>query len=160
PERGISATIVASLALDEIYRGGWFGKISRGRCSGTSNIGSFGGQDGQSAGVATNVVTDYVQIRGEARSHDMRFTRKITRSYPGAFEKAAGRVCDHKNRRAKIRFHSRLDYYPFHLKPSAPVVRHALQAANRAGLACTLRVTNGGLDANWMVRHGIPTVTF
>jgi tripeptide aminopeptidase len=23
-----------------------------------------------------------------------------------------------------------------------------------------LRTTNGGLDANWMVRHGIPTVTF
>ena len=23
-----------------------------------------------------------------------------------------------------------------------------------------MRVTNGGLDANWMVRHGIPTVTF
>ena len=23
-----------------------------------------------------------------------------------------------------------------------------------------LRVTNGGLDANWMVKHGIPTVTF
>ena len=22
------------------------------------------------------------------------------------------------------------------------------------------RTTNGGLDANWMVRHGIPTVTF
>ena len=22
------------------------------------------------------------------------------------------------------------------------------------------RVTNGGLDANWMVKHGIPTVTF
>ena len=23
-----------------------------------------------------------------------------------------------------------------------------------------IRITNGGLDANWMVRHGIPTVTF
>jgi len=23
-----------------------------------------------------------------------------------------------------------------------------------------VRVANGGLDANWMVRHGIPTVTF
>jgi tripeptide aminopeptidase len=22
-----------------------------------------------------------------------------------------------------------------------------------------LRISNGGLDANWMVRHGIPTVT-
>jgi tripeptide aminopeptidase len=23
-----------------------------------------------------------------------------------------------------------------------------------------IRAANGGLDANWMVRHGIPTVTF
>ena len=29
-----------------------------------------------------------------------------------------------------------------------------------AGLTPNIRVTNGGLDANWMVRHGIPTVTF
>ena len=29
-----------------------------------------------------------------------------------------------------------------------------------AGWQPTLRLTNGGLDANWMVRHGIPTVTF
>jgi tripeptide aminopeptidase len=28
------------------------------------------------------------------------------------------------------------------------------------GLKPTLRTTNGGLDANWMVRHGIPTITF
>jgi len=40
------------------------------------------------------------------------------------------------------------------------VVRHALAAAELAGLKPTLRVTNGGLDANWLVRHGIPTVTF
>lgn len=28
------------------------------------------------------------------------------------------------------------------------------------GRAPNPRVTNGGLDANWMVKHGIPTVTF
>ena len=28
------------------------------------------------------------------------------------------------------------------------------------GNTANVRVTNGGLDANWMVRHGIPTVTF
>ena len=40
------------------------------------------------------------------------------------------------------------------------MVRHAQAAAERAGLTPNLRVTNGGLDANWLVRHGIPTVTF
>jgi tripeptide aminopeptidase len=123
-------------------------------------VGSFGGKGGQSAGVATNVVTDYVLIRGEARSHDARFVRTITRAYREAFRLAAARVRDHRGRAARVRFQSRVDYYPFRLKPDAPVVRHAVAAATRAGLKPTLRVTNGGLDANWMVRHGIPTVTF
>jgi len=29
-----------------------------------------------------------------------------------------------------------------------------------AGFEPALRVGNGGLDANWLVRHGVPTVTF
>jgi tripeptide aminopeptidase len=40
------------------------------------------------------------------------------------------------------------------------VVRHARAAAERAGLVANLRVGNGGLDANWVVRHKVPTVTF
>jgi tripeptide aminopeptidase len=160
PEHGISATVVASLALGEIYRDGWFGKITRDGKNGTSNIGSFGGQNGQSAGVATNVVTDYVHIRGEARSHDSAFASTITRAYREAFLKAGRAVHDHRRRPAKVRFSSRLDYYPFRLKESSPVVRHAVGAAERAGLEPRMRITNGGLDANWMVRHRIPTVTF
>jgi len=52
------------------------------------------------------------------------------------------------------------DYYPFRLKNDAPVVRVAQAAAARLGWTPTLRISNGGLDANWLVRHGIPTVTF
>jgi tripeptide aminopeptidase len=160
PDQGISATMVASLALAEIHRAGWFGKITRDGREGTSNIGSFGGRDGQSAGVATNVVTDYVHIRGEARSHNSRFVRTITAAYRDAFRRAGGQVRDHRGRGAKVRFQTRLDYYPFRLKETAPVVRHAVAAAELAGLKPSLRVTNGGLDANWLVRHGIPTITF
>lgn len=160
PEQGISATMVASLALAQAYEEGWFGKIAKDGREGTANVGSFGGQDGQSAGIATNIVTDYVLIRGEARSHDPRFVRTIASAYRDAFRAAANLVCDERGRWAKVRFESRRDYYPFHLKPTAPVVRHAIAAAERAGLKPTLRSTNGGLDANWLVRHGIPTVTF
>src|SRR5262249_23568320 len=106
------------------------------------------------------VVTDLVLIRGEARSHDPRFVRSITRAYREAFCAAADQVRNDRGRRARVSFETRLDYYPFRIKPSAPVVQHARAAAERAGLNPTLRVTNGGLDANWMVRHGIPTVTF
>jgi tripeptide aminopeptidase len=160
PERGISATVVASIALADLFRDGWFGKITQNGSAGTANVGSFGGGDGQSAGTATNVVTDYVLIRGEARSHNWRFARKITDVYQQAFRNAARQVRDYRGRGARVRFARRLDYYPFRLKPSALVVKHALVAAQRAGLRPVLRITNGGLDANWMVRHGIPTITF
>jgi tripeptide aminopeptidase len=160
PERGISATVVASLALAEVFREGWFGKVARDGHEGTSNVGSVGDRDGHSAGVATNVVTDYALVRGESRSHDIRFAAAITSAYRHAFEKAARQVADHRGRHARVKFRNRRDYYPFRLKDGAPVVRHAQTAARHAGLTPILRTTNGGLDANWMVRHGIPTVTF
>jgi tripeptide aminopeptidase len=160
PEQGISATAVAALALAQAYNGGWFGKIVKDGSEGTSNVGSFGGHDGQSAGEATNVVTDYVHIRGEARSHDPRFVRAITSAYRDAFRAAADQVRNHQGRAAKVKFRTRLDYHPFRLKPDAPVVQRALAASKRAGMTAATRLTNGGLDANWLVRHGIPTITF
>jgi tripeptide aminopeptidase len=160
PEQGISATMVAALALADVYHSGWFGKIHQANGDGTSNVGRFAGRDGQSAGDATNVVTDYVQIHGESRSHDARFARAITRTYRAAFANAAQQVRNDKGRKAKIKFTARLDYHPFRLKEDAAVVRHAQAAAVRAGLQPSLRISNGGLDANWLVRHGIPTVSF
>jgi tripeptide aminopeptidase len=159
PEEGISATMGAALALAEAQRGGWFGKVKHGAQEGTSNVGPFGGRGGRAAGDATNVVTDYVHIRGESRSHNARFFREITAAYKAAFHTAAKRVTNHKGRTAKVKFSARLDYYPFRLRPDAAVVCHAQTAAGVAGLEATLRISNGGLDANWLVRHGVPTVT-
>jgi tripeptide aminopeptidase len=160
PEKGISATMVAALALAEVRQGGWFGKVKQASGEGTSNVGSLAGRDGGSAGEATNVVTDYVHVRGESRSHDARFARAITRAYRKAFAGAAAQVTDDRGRKAKVKFAARLDYHPFRLREDAPVVRHARAAAAAAGVGPVLRVGNGGLDANWLVRHGIPTVTF
>jgi tripeptide aminopeptidase len=160
PERGISASLVVALALADVYRGGWFGKVKKGKSEGTSNVGPIGDGKGGSAGQATNVVTDYVKLHGESRSHDVAFNRDITAAYKQAFQKAATRVTDDKGKQAKVKFTTRRDYYPFQLKESAPVVRRAQAAAKTAGWTPTLRVTNGGLDANWLVRHGIPTITF
>ncbi len=160
PEKGISATVAVSLALAEIYKEGWFGKIKKKAGEGTSNVGSIGDSKNGSAGQATNVVTDFVLVRGEARGHDLRFVRTITKAYKEAFLNAAKQVGNDKGKFAKIKFQSRLDYYPFRMKPEASVVKFAGEAAAVAGLTPTLRITNGGLDANWMVRHGVPTITF
>ena len=160
PEQGISATAVGALAIAEAVRGGWFGKIKKGAKEGTSNVGSISGAEGKSAGEATNVVTDYALIKGEARSHDAAFVRTIVKAYKDAFQKAARKVKDDRGRSGKIHFHSRIDYFPFRLKETNLAVRHALAAAKTAGWDATTRTTNGGLDANWLVRHGIPTITF
>ncbi len=160
PERGVSATMVASLALSDIYAAGWFGKIKRSGKEGTSNVGVFGGKNGQSAGIATNVVTDYALVFGESRGHDIKFVGEITAAFRRSFKLAAGIVRDHKKRGARVRFEARRDYFPFRLKPDLPVVRRAAAAAESLGLKPALRISNGGLDANWVVRHGIPTITF
>jgi tripeptide aminopeptidase len=160
PERGISSTIVAARALADVHEQGWFGKVRKDGKEGTSNVGPFGDRDGRSAGQATNVVTDYVLIHGESRSHDPKFVRAITAAYRNAFRKAADEVRDDQGKTARVKFTSRLDYHPFRLKDDSRVVRTARAAAERLGWQPELRVSNGGLDANWMVRHGIPTITF
>lgn len=184
PEYGISAIAVASLAIADIVRNGWFGKVvkSRADCgntlklrdrkaenkrgtkrvelvSGTSNVGVFGGRDDDSAGAATNVVTDFVRLLGESRSHEAPFARLITTAYKDAFRAAALQIRDSNGRSAKIKFASRVDYYPFRLSPAAPVVQHASRAIAKCGSKPNLRIANGGLDANWLVRHKVPTVT-
>jgi tripeptide aminopeptidase len=142
PERGISSTMILALA------------------QGTSNVGPVTGGDGRPAGDATNVVTDYVHVRGESRSHDNKFFKEITKAYKAAFEKAAKRVKNSDGKSGRVKFKAETDYYPFRMKDSLPVVKRAVAAVSGIGGAPTIRAANGGLDANWMVRHGVPTVTF
>ena len=160
PERGISSTMILALALAEVQKGGWFGKVVKGKKQGTSNVGPVTGGEGRPAGDATNVVTDYVHVRGESRSHDPKFFKAITAAYKAAFERAAARVKNSDGKAGRIKFKAHTDYHPFRIKDTLPVVKRAAAAIAAGGGAPNIRTTNGGLDANWMVRHGIPTVTF
>jgi tripeptide aminopeptidase len=159
PERGVSATMVAALAMAEAHRGGWFGKVVKDGREGTSNVGSIGDANGKAAGEATNVVTDFVHLKGESRSHDPKFFREITAAYREAFTAAGCQVTDHEGHGAQVKFTSRTDYHPFRLKESSPVVKRAIEGVKAIGRDPATKVTNGGLDANWMVKHGVPTVT-
>jgi tripeptide aminopeptidase len=160
PERGISSTLILAEALAEARRGGWFGKVVHGDKVGTSNVGVVAGVGGGSAGDATNVVTDYVHVRGESRSHDAKFHKEITAAYKAAFINAAAGVTNVQGQAGKAKFISHTDYHPFRLKESLPVVQRSIAAVKAQGIAPEVRVANGGLDANWLVRHKIPTVTF
>ncbi len=160
PERGVSSTLMLALALADIRANGWWGKVSKPEGEGTSNVGPVTGKDGGPAGDATNVVTDYVHAKGESRSHDPKVFKAITAAYKAAFDRAAETVTDHEGKGGKSKFTFRTDYYPFRIKETAPVVKHAATAVASIGRVPNPRVANGGLDANWMVKHGIPVVTF
>lgn len=160
PERGISSTLVAAVALTEASRGGWFGKVVKPEGRGSSNVGVFGGKDGQPAGDATNVVTDYVHILGEARSTDAAFAGRIAQAFGEAFEKARAEVTDAAGGTAEVAFQARAAYPPFTLEETAPAVLRARKAAESIGLAPVTMISHGGLDANWLAGHGVPTVTF
>jgi tripeptide aminopeptidase len=160
PERGISSTMILALALADLKSGGWFGKVVKGKRQGTSNVGPVTGGEGRPVGDATNVVTDYVHVRGESRSHDAKFFKEITKAYKTAFEKAATRVKNSEGQSGRIKFKAETDYHPFRLKESLPVVNRGVAAVSALGGSPIIRAANGGLDANWMVRHGVPTVTF
>ncbi|MGI9410738.1 MAG: M20/M25/M40 family metallo-hydrolase, partial [Hyphomicrobiaceae bacterium] len=160
PENGISATLILAEALSRVHGDGYFGKVTKKHGSGTSNVGPVGGPDGGPAGDATNVVTDYVKVYGESRSHNAKFFREITAAYKAALNDAASKVKNADGKKGRVRFSARTDYHPFLMKQSQPAVKHAIAAVEAIGLAPEVRVANGGLDANWLVRHGIPTVTF
>jgi tripeptide aminopeptidase len=160
PEKGISSILVASIALTEAHRAGWFGKIVKAEGKGSSNPGVFGGRDGKPAGDATNVVTDYAHILGEARSLDAAFAVKIAEGYRDAFAKAQAEVRDADGAMAEVKFEAMTAYPPFRLEEDSAPVTRAMKAAESIGLKPFTVLGNGGLDANWLVEHGVPTVTF
>jgi tripeptide aminopeptidase len=159
PEKGISATLVGAVALAEAKREGWFGKVAKGGDRGTSNVGIVGGKDDKPAGDATNVVTDYVFIKGEARSPTSAFATAIAKGFEKAFQIGREEVKDDEGDMAKVTFTHVPSYPPFNLDETSPVVRRATKAMTTLGLKPNYVFSNGGLDANWLDKHGVPTIT-
>lgn len=160
PEKGISATLVGAIALAEVKRGGWFGKVVKPEGYGTSNVGIFGGKPSKPAGDATNVVTDYAKLVGEARSPEAEFASAITSAYREAFAKAQQEVTDASGEMAQVTFVNTPSYPSFKLEVDSPAVTRGKKGVESLGLTAQTHFSNGGLDANWLVHHGLPTVTF
>ena len=160
PEEGISSTMVAAIALSEIHKNGWFGKIVKNGNHGTSNIGYYGDKEGNCAGSSTNQVTDYVKINGESRSADKKFVSKISNEYKESFVRASAKVLDINKHKSKVIFKNHIDYYPFNLNKNLDVVKFATKISKKIGFAGQNVSCNGGLDANWLIKKNIPTITF
>src|SRR6185295_19252844 len=153
PEEGISAIGIASLAVAELVQGGWHGYVHKGENRGTTNVGYVHG------GGPTNVVTDQVELKIEARSHNPKFRAEIVRAIEQAFEKPAQAVRSASGATGSVKITGALDYESFRLADNEPCVLAAESAVRSIGQEPVRAISNGGLDANWMTAHGVPTVT-
>jgi tripeptide aminopeptidase len=153
PEEGASAIHAAGMAIASLQRQGWLGRVAKKRRLGTSNIGVIRG------GNATNVVAEFVEVHAEARSHDSEFRTAIADAIAEAFEQAAEHMVSCQGVAVRAEVERRVDYDSFRLANDAPPVALAQAAIIKAGGKPQRAVTNGGVDANWLVKHGIPTVT-
>jgi tripeptide aminopeptidase len=153
PQQGASAIHAAGLAIGSLVKDKWLGAVQRGKQTGTSNIGVIHG------GSATNVVADLVEVSAEARSHHSPLRTAIADAIEQAFRRAAAQVVTDKGQAVNAEIQRRVDYESFRLSEDSAIVAMTKRAISELGQTPEVGVTNGGIDANWLVKHGIPTVT-
>jgi tripeptide aminopeptidase len=153
PEQGVNALVAASQAIADLQEHGWHGLVLKGRRRGTSNIGIVQGGD------ATNVVMPSVILQAEARSHDSGFRQRIVAEFRKAFEKSVRKLKSSTGRAGQLTFVEDVRYQAFQIPPDSPCVQTAAESLTRLNVEPEIRLSDGGLDANWMMEHGFPTVT-
>lgn len=135
PERGISAIKVAAEAIVKLKQG----RICK---ETTANIGTIHG------GVATNIVPEEVEVKGEARSRSERKLKKQVRHMREVFK----RTC--RRHGAKLKVEQIRMYDAFRLDENSLPLRFI----RRTGRPFTLVDGGGGSDANVLNKLGVPTV--
>jgi tripeptide aminopeptidase len=153
PEQGVSAATVASLAIAELEGDGWNGRMQRPEGEGSANIGTIEG------GTGTNVTMPALHILAEARSHSPAFRRTIIDTWKAAFERVCAAATNEAGDHGQVTFSPGPTYESFALSENAPVVEAVQKAAQHVGVRTRCVVNNGGMDSNWIVAHGIPSVT-
>ncbi|MGB0599237.1 MAG: M20/M25/M40 family metallo-hydrolase [Rubripirellula sp.] len=153
PEQGVSTIVIASQAIADLHQRGWLGRVVQGEQTGSANIGVIQG------GEATNVITPNLHLKAEARSHDSAFRQQIVSEIRQAFEKATAAVQNEAGECGQCDFESHVDYESFALHEDHPSIVTAKAAIAKIGRQAFCEVSNGGVDANWLFRHGIEAVT-
>jgi len=148
PEKGINAIGLASRAISRIN----LGRIDE---ETTANIGIISG------GVATNIVPNRVEIKGEVRSHDEakleRVTEEICQSFK-SLEKEVMIWLDGEEIHPKVDVEIRRDYNSMHIKEDHPLIHKVMEAGKNVGLKLFVAKSGGGSDANIFNAHGIESI--
>jgi len=150
PEAGISAIRIAGEAIARMR----LGRLDQ---ESTANIGVIEG------GKATNIITDFVLVKGEARSHDERKLARQVAHMQRRFQHSARR---HRVERdgqviaGRVEETVSRDYPRLRLTPDLRIMRLIADAGRSLGREVTVRRTGGGLDANIFNERGIAVATF
>jgi tripeptide aminopeptidase len=145
PEQGISAIKIAAEAIDGM-------KLGRVDQETTANIGVIEG------GKATNIVPNYVLIKGEARSLDDKKLDDQCKHMVQRFEEAAARyevTVDGRTTKGRIKANVSQEYFAMDVPDDSRVVKLVKGAAARLGKQVETLASGGGCDANIFNRKGI-----
>lgn len=136
PERGVSAIVVAARALAAMP----LGRIDE---ETTANIGIIRG------GEATNIVTERVELWGEARSHSRDKLAAQVRAMVDALESAASAA----GGSAQVTITHKYDSY--RLAEDLPIIRRIVAGLDAIGYRPTFQISGGGSDVNILAQRGI-----
>ena len=142
PEKGISAILAASRAIAGLE----LGRIDD---ETTCNLGLISG------GAATNIVPEYVEVHGEARSQDVDKLDRVTRGIVEAFETACADMRQEGDDLPRAEVVVEQDFPNTNIPEDHPVIVLARKAAEKLGLPMKSRTIGGGADANILFGKGI-----
>ena len=143
PEAGVDAISAASKAVARLA----LGRIDP---ETTCNLGTIQG------GMATNIVPESVEIRGEARSHDPEKLDQVTRTICRTFEQTMAQM-DSGQGLPKVEITVERDFSNTLIPEGHPVVELARRAAKSLGRSMESKTIGGGADANIFFGKGIMT---
>ncbi|MEN8212428.1 MAG: M20/M25/M40 family metallo-hydrolase [Thermodesulfobacteriota bacterium] len=141
PEKGINAIVVASKAVSQLQ----LGRIDE---ETTCNLGKIEG------GVATNIVPEFVEIHGEARSHDVKKLKTVTDNITETFYDVAKELQDESGL-PRIETIVENDFPNTNIPDDDKAVLLAKKAGDNIGLSIASKTMGGGADANIFFSKGI-----
>ena len=150
PEEGISAIKIAAEAIAEM-------KLGRIDHETTANIGVIEG------GKATNIITNFVLLRGEARSLNDDKLEAQTAHMVKCLEDAAAKyevTVAGVTTKGRVESDITREYYAMDVPESSHVVQLVYQAAARLGQKVEVMSSGGGCDANIFNKRGIECANF
>lgn len=145
PDEGISAIVIAAEAIAGM-------KLGRIDDETTANIGIIKG------GAATNIIPNYVELRGEARSHNAEKLKAQCDYMVSRFEEAAAKyqvTVEGKTTKARIEAKVEQAYGAMNVSDDSDVVKLVIGAASRLGKTVKTLGSGGGCDANVFNQKGI-----